>query len=92
MVLHLVLGNPRYEYRLGEELIESSPAEQDLDFLVNEKLDMSQQCAFCLPLLCSHVALSGVLCPSLCVPVQKVVGVGPEESHEEDQRAGAHLL
>jgi len=44
-ILHLRRSNAGQRYSLGEEWLESSPAERDLGVLVDRRLNRSQQCA-----------------------------------------------
>jgi len=84
-VLHLGCGKPKHKYRLGGEWLESSPEEKDLGVPVDEKLNMSQQCAGLhqeqrgqqgegvdsAPLLRSRQTPPGVLRPALEPPAQE---------------------
>ena len=42
--MHLGWSNTRHKYKLGEEWLESSPAERGVGMLADSRLSMSQQC------------------------------------------------
>ena len=45
LFLHLGRNNPKYQYRLGNNLLERSSVEKELGVLVDDRLTMSQHCA-----------------------------------------------
>ncbi|PKU42961.1 hypothetical protein llap_6722 [Limosa lapponica baueri] len=45
-VLHLERNNRMHQYRLGADLLESSSVEKDLGVLMDNRMTVSQQCAF----------------------------------------------
>ena len=96
-VLHLGQGNPRYVYRLGEELIQSSPAEVlrvlavrtcspegQWSWLHQKRGDQQGKGGDCSPLLCPYKAPSGVLCPDLGSPAQ--------EGHRADSEGATKII
>ena len=86
-VLYLVQGNPRYIYRLGEALIESSP-EEDIEFwmtmcacslenqlysgLYQKRSGQQGEGGDCPSLLCPHEASPRLLHTGLKLPAQDV--------------------
>jgi len=47
-VLHMGRGHPKHKYRLARERMESSPEEKDLGVLVDNKVNVTGQCALAI--------------------------------------------
>jgi len=72
-----------------------SPESQPYPGLHQEKHGRQVEGGDSAPLLCSRETPPGVLRPALELSARDrhgAVGVGPEEGHEDDHRAGAPLL
>ena len=69
-MFHFSRVTPRLEYSLGEELMESSPVEGDLEFHVNEELDVSQKC---LHAALIHICILGSIKKELARRVREVI-------------------
>ena len=97
-VWHVGHGNPQYQYRVGDEwkiryepaMCTRSPETQLYHGLHPMKCDQQVKGGDYHPRLCSCETPPGLLHPAQ--ERHRPVRVGPEESHEDDQRAGAPLL
>jgi len=99
------MGDEGIDSREGEDLVDEkldmslecahSPEGQLYPGLHHQQRVQQVEGGDSAPLLCSGETLSGVLCPALEPSAQGrpgAVGVGPEEGHENDPRAGTPLL